>query len=316
MRTLVTGGAGFIGSTLVDLLLKNNHEVKVLDNLSTGYEQNVFGKSVEFIKGDVREKDLVEKAARQVDAIFHLAASIGNVKSLNNPQEDSEVNVIGTVNVLEAARKNNVARVVYSSSAAIFGELITMPISEDHPQNPDSPYGVSKLAGEKQALCFSKLYGTVVSCLRYFNVYGVRQRYDAYGNVIPIFANRLMTKQPITIFGDGTQTRDFVNAKDVAMANYLAGTKAEKSDVYNIGCGESITINELAQFVQEASGITTKVEYAAPRKSEVKHCRADISKIQKTFGFTPNPDIRKGLVEYFDWFKEDFKALQKDKATV
>jgi nucleoside-diphosphate-sugar epimerase len=308
MKALVTGGAGFIGSNIVKLLLEHGWEVRVLDNLSTGYEINLKGLEVELLRGDVRDADAVAGAVPGVDVVFHLAASIGNVKSLNNPREDSEVNVLGTVTVLEAARKAEVPRIVYSSSAAIFGELITMPIAEDHPQNPDSPYGVSKLAGEKQVLCFSKLYGVTGVCLRYFNVYGVHQRFDAYGNVIPIFANRLMTGKPLTIYGDGTQTRDFVNVKDVAMANYLAATRAAHSDVYNIGCGENITINHLAELVQQASDIRTSLEYAPPRKSEVLHCRADISKSRRDLGYAPNPDIRSGLLEYFRWFRGDFAA--------
>jgi UDP-glucose 4-epimerase len=311
MKVLVTGGAGFIGSTVVRLLLSKGHDVRILDNLSTGYLINVPKTDVEFIKGDVRDKDLVERAVKGIAVVFHLAASIGNVKSLNNPQEDSEVNVVGTVNVMEASRKAKVERMVYSSSAAIFGELLTMPIAEDHPQNPDSPYGVSKLAGEKHVLCFGRLYGMIVVCLRYFNVYGIHQRYDAYGNVIPIFANRLLSAKPLTIFGDGNQTRDFVNVRDVATANFLAATKATSSDVFNVGCGQNITINLLGDYVQRASGIATSIEYAPPRKGEVLHCRADISKIYRHLGFQPDTDILNGLREYFDWFKKDFQESRK-----
>lgn len=310
MKALVTGGAGFIGSNLVSLLLAKRMDVKVLDNLSTGYKKNLEGLPVDFIEGDVRDTELVESATREVDMIFHLAANIGNVKSLNNPLEDSEINVLGTVNILEAARKSGVGRVIYSSSAAIFGELITMPIDEGHPQNPDSPYGVSKLAGEKYALCFGKLYGMTVVCLRYFNVYGVNQRYDAYGNVIPIFADRLITAKPLTIYGDGEQTRDFVNVKDVATANYLAATQTRKSAVYNLGSGTTITINELARLVQEASGITaTSIVHAPLRPAEVRHCRADITRANEDFGFSPDSDIRTGLKEYFDWFKKDHAGI-------
>jgi len=307
-RALVTGGAGFIGSNLVTLLLSEGYEVKILDNLTTGYRKNVPTRHAEFIEGDVRDPVLVEKCMKGVDVVFHLAASIGNVKSLNDPREDSQVNVVGTVTILEASRKAKVERIIYSSSAAIFGELITMPIAENHPQNPDSPYGVSKLAGEKHMLCFGKLYDMIAVCLRYFNVYGVNQRYDAYGNVIPIFANRLLTGKPLTIYGDGEQTRDFVNVKDVAMANFLAGTKAGKSGVFNVGCGENISINRLAQIVQEASGISTQIVFAPPRKGEVRDCRADISRLMHELGFHPNPDIRKGLEEYFDWFRRDAGA--------
>jgi UDP-glucose 4-epimerase len=308
MNALVTGGAGFIGSNLVRLLLEKGFRTRVLDNLTTGYAKNLAHIDIEFVQGDVRDVRTVENALKGIDVVFHLAASIGNVKSLSNPQEDSEVNVVGTVNVLEAARKNGVRRIVYSSSAAIFGELLTMPIAEDHPQNPDSPYGVSKLAGEKQVLCFGRLYDLTVICLRYFNVYGINQRYDAYGNVIPIFANRLFTKNPLTIYGDGEQTRDFVNVKDVAIANLLACTKGQNSGVYNVGCGKNITINQLAAHVQDASGIATSVQHDPPRKGEVRHCRADISRLVDDFGFQPDADIVAGLREYFDWYRKDINT--------
>lgn len=302
MLALVTGGAGFIGSNLVDLLLNSGWDVRVLDNLSTGYQENLDGLDVEFVRGDVRDRDLLPRLTKGVDAVFHLAASIGNAKSLAMPQEDAEINAVGTVNVLEAARKNNVARFVYSSSAGIFGELLTPSIAEDHPQNPISPYGVSKLAGEKQALAFAHTYGFTAVALRYFNVYGIRQRYDAYGNVIPIFARRLAAGEPITIFGDGEQTRDFVNVKDVARANFFAATRAPRSGVYNVGSGSSITINHLAEACQDASNLRTTIEYGPPRPGDVRHCKADIRRIQSDLGLDPSTDIGSGLVDYFEWF--------------
>jgi len=306
MKLLVTGGGGFIGSNLANLLVKKGYEIRILDNFSTGYRKNLLNFDMEIIDGDVRDKECVNKAMNGVEIVFHLAAHIGNVKSLNNPYEDSEINVLGTINILEAARKG-VKKIVYSSSAAIFGELLTMPIDENHLQNPDSPYGVSKLSAEKQMLCFAKLYDMTVVCLRYFNVYGVHQRYDAYGNVIPIFANRLFSGKPLIIYGGGEQTRDFVNVKDVAKANFLASQKAEKSGVYNVGSGTNITVNYLAQIVQESSGISTAIQYEAPRKGEVKHCKADITKIKNELGFEPDADIKTGLKEYFDWYKKDIQ---------
>jgi UDP-glucose 4-epimerase len=304
-NVLVTGGAGFIGSNLVRLLLSNGMKVKVLDNLSTGHERNITDLDVQFIKGDVRDFALVEKVVDGVDTIFHLAASVGRQKSLVYPQIDSEVNVIGTTNLLEAARKSGVKRFVYTSSAAIFGELLTMPIAEDHPQSPDSPYGVSKLGGEKQALCYAGLYDMVVVCLRYFNVFGVNQRYDAYGNVIPIFASRIFQGKPITIYGDGEQTRDFVNVRDVAMVNFLAATVAIKTGVYNVGSGKTITINYLAEIMKNIAGISIPILYEPKRSADVLHCRADISKAQKDLGFSPSSDIYAGLEEYLAWFKMD-----------
>jgi UDP-glucose 4-epimerase len=305
MRALVTGGAGFIGSNLVRLLLKNHFSVRVLDNLSTGYLKNIEGLDIEFTQGDICDFSLVEKSADHVDVVFHLAASVGRQKSLLNPQRDAEVNLIGTTNVLEAAHKSGVQRVVYTSSAAIFGELLTMPIAEDHPQNPDSPYGVSKLAGEKQALCYAGLYGMTVICLRYFNVYGINQRYDAYGNVIPIFADRLYKGKNLTVYGDGEQTRDFVNVKDVAMANFLAATVAKQSDVFNIGSGTNITINELIRMMKSVSGKDASIDYEPQRPADVLHCRANISKARRLLGFSPDDHIQEGLDEYYPWFVRD-----------
>jgi UDP-glucose 4-epimerase len=305
-KALITGGAGFIGSNLVRLLVEQGVAVRVLDSLSTGYLKNIEKLPVEFVRGDIRDFDAVRNAVAGVDVIFHLAAHIGNVKSVENPQEDVQINALGAVNLLEAARQASVRRIVYSSSAAIFGELLTMPIAEDHPQNPDSPYGVSKLAAEKYMLTYARLYGLTAVCLRYFNVYGVHQRYDAYGNVIPIFADRLVNEKPITIYGTGEQTRDFVNVKDVANANFLAATRAQQTGVYNLGSGSSITINTLAAYCQEASGIkAVDVVHAPPRRGEVLHCQADISKASAELGFIPNADILSGLREYFDWFKKD-----------
>ena len=306
MKALVTGGAGFIGSAVVRQLFDRGFPVRVLDNFSTGYRQNLDGLAVEVLEGDVCDAQAARAAAEDTSVVLHLAASVGNVKSIERPQEDSEVNVLGTINVLDAARRASVGRVVYSSSAAIFGEPQSMPISEDHPQNPDSPYGVSKLAGEKHALCFGRLYGMTVVCLRYFNVYGVRQRFDAYGNVIPIFANRLLSGQPLTIYGDGGQTRDFVNVEDVATANWLAATRPTASGAYNVGSGSATSINDLASAMQEESGVAaTAAEHLPPRKGEVRHCTADIRKISSDLGFAPTVPLRTGLKDYLDWFKND-----------
>lgn len=306
MKALVTGGAGFIGSNVVGLLLKGGHSVVVLDDLSTGYRCNLDPfPQVEFIEGDVRDAETVARAMDGADVIFHLAASVGNIRSIENPIQDSEVNVIGTLRVLEAARRAAVRKIVFSSSAGIFGELKYLPIREDHPVEPDSPYGASKLAAEKLCLAYAKLYDMEVVCLRYFNVYGINQRYDAYGNVIPIFAHRLLHGLPLIIYGDGEQTRDFVNARDVAQANLLAAETNDLSGAFNIASGTAITINHLANMMREVSGIDTGVEYAPPRKGDVRHSKADISAARHAFGYQPSVDIVEGLTEYMDWAKRE-----------
>ena len=309
MHALVTGGAGFIGSNIVRLLLNKGEKVRVFDNLSSGYLVNIneYIKSgqVEFINGDVTDAAAVDNATKGIDVVFHLAASVGRQRSLDNPQLDSEVNLIGTVNVLEGMRKNGVKRIVYSSSAAMFGELITPTIDENHPQNADSPYGVSKLAAEKMILAYSGIYDITGVCLRYFNIYGVNQRFDLYGNVIPIFAKRIFAGEPITIYGDGTQTRDFVNAEDVAKANLLAAKSENGTDVYNLGSGESVTINWLAETMQEIAGINAGIVYAPERPADVKHCKANAKKAEKVLGFTPIVGLKDGLLKYLAWYKDN-----------
>jgi nucleoside-diphosphate-sugar epimerase len=205
--------------------------------------------------------------------------------------------------VLEGAREHGVPTVVLSSSASIFGELKTLPIREDHPLDPDSPYGVSKLAEEKHGLVYAKLYDMDVVALRYFNVYGPNQRYDAYGNVIPIFVFQMLGGKPITIYGDGEQTRDFVNVADVVNANIAASEVDGLSGAFNIGSGTQIRINDLARMLHEIMGIPWNVEYGAPRPGDVRDSLADITVAHEAFGFDPKVEMYEGLVEYVTWAK-------------
>ena len=305
MKALVTGGAGFIGSNLVKLLIDEGHDVVVLDNLSSGYRDNLASlAAARFVEGDVRQDGAVRAAAAGCEVIFHLAASVGNTRSIEHPIDDSEVNVIGTLRVLEAARQLGARKVVFSSSAGIFGELKTVPIREDHPAEPDSPYGAGKLGAEKHCLAYAKLYPLECVCLRYFNVYGVNQRFDAYGNVIPIFAHRALAGVPLVIYGDGGQTRDFVNVRDVAKANYRAAVARGVSGAFNIGSATRITINELAELIQKAGATSVPVQHAAARKGDVRHSLADISAATAAFGFSPSVPLDDGLREYMNWAKQ------------
>ena len=305
MRVLVTGGSGFIGSNIVRRLLELEHEAVVLDDLSSGYAENLVP-GVPFFEADVRDAGAVAAALEDCEVVLHLAASVGNARSIDDPVKDSQINVIGTLNVLESARRQGLRRIVFSSSAGIFGELKTLPIDEDHPQDPDSPYGASKLAAEKMCLVYNKLYGMHNVCLRYFNVYGVNQRYDAYGNVIPIFADRILRGVPMTIFGDGEQTRDFVNARDVAAANIAAATAGDDVDgPFNVGSGTRVTINDLAALMQRAAGREVGLEYAPPRKGDVRDSLAATAAAQAAFGFAPGVGLDEGLQEYLSWVRED-----------
>ncbi len=308
-RALVTGGAGFIGSHVARKLTDEGYEVVVLDNLSTGYRNNIPNHlRVEFVEGDIRDDRLIAALMDGVQVVFHLAASVGNLRSIENPVADSEINVIGTLRILEGARRAGVRKVVYSSSAAIFGELKHLPICEDHPCEPDSPYGVSKLAAEKHGLAFAKLFDMDVICLRYFNVYGTNQRYDAYGNVIPIFADRMLKQEPVTIYDDGEQTRDFVNVDDVARANILAAQAQGVSGVFNIGSGTALTVNELVVQMGKACDITPEIKRAQPRKGDVRHSRADISSASSVLGYRPTVELIDGLRDYMKWMRGELAS--------
>jgi UDP-glucose 4-epimerase len=302
LKVLVTGGAGFIGSNLVRQLVKDDNDVTVIDNLLSGYRSNLDPfPQIRFIEGDIRDEALVAEAIKGVEVIFHLAASVGNKRSIDHPLIDADINVMGTIKLLEAGRREGVRKIVASSSAGIFGELKTLPIKEDHPVEPDTPYGSSKLCMEKECLAYSKLYEIEAVCLRYFNVYGPNQRFDAYGNVIPIFAFKMLRGDQLTIFGDGNQTRDFINVNDVVQANIKAAMAIGSSGAFNIGSGDRITINKLVDLLRVSSGFEPQVVYGPPRAGDVRHSLADISAARNIFGFIPIVSMEEGLNEYMTW---------------
>lgn len=303
-KVLVTGGAGFIGSNLVKHLIENGNSVTVLDNFMSGYRTNLepFA-SVNIINGDVRDKTIVEKAMQGVEIVFHLAASVGNKRSIDHPLIDAEINVLGTLQVLEAARKEGVRKIVASSSAGIFGELKAMPIKENHPVEPDSPYGCSKLCEEKLCLAYAKLYPIEAVCLRYFNVYGPNQRYDAYGNVIPIFVFRMLRNEPLVIYGDGEQTRDFVHVDDIVQANIKAADSTGISGAFNIASGKNITINNLVKIITKGES-SARIEYGRERAGDVRHSLADLSLAHQKINYDPTVDLEKGIGEYIEWTRK------------
>lgn len=310
-NVLVTGGAGFIGSNLVARLVPECQRVTVFDNLSSGFRGNVPGDGrIRFIKGDLRDEAAVATAADGAEVIFHLAASVGNKRSIEDPIADADTNVIGTLRMLDAARKAGVRKIVTSSSAGIFGELRTLPIREDHPVEPDSPYGASKLCCEKECLAFGKLFGIEVVCLRYFNVYGPNQRFDAYGNVIPIFVFQMLRGEPVTIFGDGEQTRDFVNVRDVVQANVRAANAHGVSGPFNIGSGERVSINRLVSRLAAVSGTQPQVVYGPPRPGDVRDSLAEISAARGALGYNPSVTLDEGLKEYVGWARAEERKRQ------
>jgi UDP-glucose 4-epimerase len=306
MKTLVTGGAGFIGSNIAKRLVAEGHSVTVLDSFLSGYRENLESfPEITVVEGDVRDQNSVARAVSGAEVVFHLAASVGNKRSIEHPIDDCQINALGTLNVLEAARQAGVRKIVYSSSAGIFGELKTLPIREDHPIDPDSPYGATKLAGEKLCLAYAKLYDLEAVCLRYFNVYGPHQRFDAYGNVIPIFVFEILRGRPITVFGDGEQTRDFINVADVVQANLKAAMSVGTSGAFNIGSNTRITINELVKQIKAAIDLEAEVRYGPPRAGDVRDSLADITAAQEAFEFQPQVGLTEGLKDYVAWAREE-----------
>jgi UDP-glucose 4-epimerase len=304
-KVLVTGGAGFIGSNLVRQLIEEKNSVTVLDNFMSGYRSNLeLFPTVRIVEGDVRDQTAVEEAIQGAEVVFHLAASVGNKRSIDHPLIDAEINVLGTLGVLEAARKAGVRKIVTSSSAGIFGELKTMPIKEDHPVEPDSPYGCTKLCEEKLCLAYAKLYPIEAVCLRYFNVYGPNQRFDSYGNAIPIFVFRMLRNEPLIIYGDGDQTRDFVHVDDVVQANIKAADSIGFSGALNIASGTSVTINRLIEIITKGAGSAIKIEYTAERPGDVRHSLADLSFAHQKINYVPSVNLEDGIDEYVIWARK------------
>lgn len=305
MHILVTGGAGFIGSNICKLLLERGHAVRVLDDLSSGYQQNVDALNVEFIRGDIRDAEAVNRAMDGIEGVCHLAASVGNKKSIDDPIGDATANVVGTLNVLEAMRAVGADRISYSSSAGIFGEPQYDPVDEGHPKNPLTPYGSTKLAGENLCFSYMHLYNIRATSLRYFNVYGPHQRYDAYGNVISIFAHLLLESKDLTIFGDGKQTRDFIHVSDIALANVLSLENTDVSGPINLGTGQELSINALATKMTEMSQAGAAVAHGPERPGDVRQCTANVARMKELLGIEASTDFETHLREYMTWMEGD-----------
>ena len=304
---LVTGGAGFIGSCLVAALVREGCHVRVLDDLSTGSVENLAGcEGYELHRGSILDADALRRALDGCAVVWHLGAQVGNLSSLERPFDDARTNGEGTLAVCLAASAAGARRLVYSSSSAIFGEPVRLPIDESHPVRPESYYGVSKLTGERYAWAVGRLGGLEVNSLRYFNVYGRGQRYNPYANVVPIFTERLLAGQPPTIYGDGEQTRDFVDVADVVQANLLAATSATAGEVFNIGSGVATTVNRVAGMLAEIVGVPARLRpvSAPPRGGEVRHSVADIGRARSVLGYVPVVGLADGLREFVRWFGE------------
>lgn len=303
---LVTGGAGFIGSNLVEYLLKKGLKVRVLDNLSTGKIENIkaFLTDIEFIEGDICNQGMVKSVVGGMDYVFHQAALPSVPRSIEDPYTTNRVNVEGTLNLLLAARDAGVKRFVYASSSSVYGNTEVLPKSEDMPVSPASPYALSKYAGERYCQIFSKIYGLETVCLRYFNVFGPRQDPTSqYAAAIPKFIYQIKNGGPITIYGNGTQSRDFTYVRNVVEANYLAANLPGISgEVFNIACGKRTTINELARILISEIGKDVDIVHLEERKGEVRHSQASIEKAKRLLGYNPEVEVQEGLRKTLAWF--------------
>jgi UDP-glucose 4-epimerase len=300
-RVIVTGGAGFIGSHIVEELAKRDTRVIIIDNLSTGKMSNLESirgrKNIEFIEGSIMDLTLLRRLFSGADYVLHQAAMPSVPRSIKNPRTSHDANATGTLNVLIAARDKGVKRLVYASSSSVYGDTPTLPKVEDMTPNPQSPYAVAKLTGEYYCRVFNKIYGLDTVCLRYFNVYGPRQDPDSpYAAVIPLFFRHALEGKPPVIFGDGEQSRDFTFVKDVAEANVQAA-ESNATGVFNLGNGRRVTINRLAQLIIRLAGNkSVRPVYHDPRPGDVKHSLADIKKAE-TFGYHPKYSLEEGLKE-------------------
>jgi nucleoside-diphosphate-sugar epimerase len=299
VKVLVTGGAGFIGSHVAERLLTEGHGVRVLDNFSTGSRENIAGiaSEIELVEGDVQSYERAHTAVRGCEVVVHEAALPSVPRSIQDPLTSNASNVIGTLNVLLAARDSGVRRVIYASSSSVYGATETLPKSEDLPVAPISPYAVAKLAGEGYCRSFSAVYGLETVALRYFNVFGERQDpLSQYAAVVPSFIEAFLSGSRPTVYGDGNQTRDFTYVGNVVDGTLLAlGAGHAMGEVFNIACGDQVSVNRLVDELREITGTDLVPHYAPARAGEVTHSHADISRAQRDLGYRPAVSLDEGL---------------------
>ena len=311
----MTGGAGFIGSHLVERLLADGARVRVLDNFSTGTRVNLpfaraAGRRLEVIRGDIRNRAVVARAARGVRVIFHQAAMRSVPRSVKDPLGANENNVTGTLNVLEAARRGRVARVVYASSSSVYGDRPDLPKHEEQPPAPISPYAASKAAGEQYAAIWTRLYGVETVGLRYFNVFGPRQDPKSeYAAVIPRFILWGLRGRPLEIHGDGHQSRDFTYVDNVVEANLLAArARAGAGEAFNVGCGSRVSLLDIVERLETILGRKLERKHTPPRSGDVPHTLADVSKAKRLLGYEPLVDFDEGFRRTVDYFTSSLKS--------
>lgn len=310
---LVTGAAGFIGSNLTDVLLEKGANVVGVDNLYNGRLKNLKhalkNSNFTFFKADIRDCNFLFEISKEIDIIFHEAAFASVPDSIKMPITCNEINVCGTLNILECARRHDIETVVMASSASVYGEVLELPMKEGMCTFPISPYGVTKLAGERYLFSYFKIYGLNTVSLRYLNVYGPRQEISPYSGVISKWMGLIYKDNDLMIYGDGEQTRDFIYITDIVRANLMASvTKQISGEFFNIGTGKPITINELASLMKEIWGKDyIKINYMESRLGDLRDGIADINKAREFLKFTPEFDIHTGLREFIKWFRQERK---------
>ena len=305
---LVTGGAGFIGSNIVEELLRRNYSVRILDNFLTGKRENIasFSNKVDLIEGDIRNIEICRVAVKGVDYVLHQAALPSVPLSLKDPVTTTDININGTLNILIASRDAEVKRLVFASSSSVYGDEPTLPKKEGQEGKPLSPYAASKLACEKYCQVFSSVFGLSTISLRYFNVFGPRQDpRSQYAAVIPHFISAMLKGKQPTIYGDGEQTRDFSYVSNIVEANLLASTvDGYDGEAFNLACGEKTTVNELVEKINSILGMDIKPVYALPRPGDIRHSYADISNAEQAINYHPITNFEEGIKNTIEWYKQ------------
>jgi UDP-glucose 4-epimerase len=312
MRVLVTGGAGFIGRHITEYF-QHRAEVGVLDNLRSGLKTNLSGLNCQFMVGSILDRDLVREAMKGVDFVFHLAAIASVQESIQKPNECAEINTRGTVIVLEEAARAGVKKLIFSSSAAIYGNNLTIPKTESMPAEPKSPYATSKYEAERHCHAFTDEGRLATVSLRYFNVFGPYQNpRGEYSAVVPAFVEKAIRNEPITIFGDGHQTRDFIYVDDVIAANAFFALESQATGTFNVACGRTITVADLALTIRKLTKSSCTIQYGPERPNDVKHSVAGIDKMQ-TAGFRPVCDLAGGLHGTIGFFSKDIVGIERGR---
>lgn len=307
-KCIVTGGAGFVGSNLSYELNKQGAKVKIIDNMYSGENKNIKflkDRGVEIVNGSITDKEMLDEEMKGYEFVFHQAALVSVIESIEKPEMSRKINHEGTINVLEAARKNEMEKVVFASSCAIYGDTVKLPVSEKNEVNPMSPYAKDKLMGEKTCMKYDQEYNLPVVCLRYFNIYGPRQSAKStYAAVIPKFIEKILSGKEIEIYGDGNQTRDFVFVEDIIQANVKAAIeKNARNCSVNIGSGKEITINEIAEKIMKIIGKEINIEYKDEREGEIRKSYADIDKAKKILKYEPQWNLEKGLIKTCEFYR-------------